>query len=59
MYSSKCLERTILESNQMIELMSRSYCFALRNPDPEIFPSEDLERGSKIMDTGSSDFELC
>jgi malate dehydrogenase (oxaloacetate-decarboxylating) len=46
-----------LLSSDMVQSMNHDpIVFALSNPDPEIFPSDALDGGAKIVATGRSDF---
>jgi malate dehydrogenase (oxaloacetate-decarboxylating) len=44
-------------TKQMVQSMSKdAIVFALSNPEPEIYPSDALTAGAKIVATGRSDF---
>ena len=46
-----------LLNNDMVKSMNHdAIIFALSNPDPEIFPSDALKAGARIVATGRSDF---
>jgi malate dehydrogenase (oxaloacetate-decarboxylating) len=46
----------LLDKKMIVTMNKDPIVFALSNPDPEIFPSDAIEAGARIVATGRSDF---